>query len=78
MEFTEKEKELLYEIGLTQSSNMNFVVDVISCYKSNDTLYILIYYTEEIEFYTFDEMVAFITETLNNGLYVGKWQNLFR
>ena len=57
--FTNEEQEILYELGLNLDFNMDFQhykID-LSCYKSNDSLYHLLYVDEDIEFDNFEGMI---------------------
>lgn len=57
--FTNEQSEKLYGIGLNDDFEMGFESDKIdlSCYKSNDTLYHLLYDGGDCEFDNFDDMI---------------------
>lgn len=57
--FTNEEQANLYDFGLNADVNMDFSSNKIdlSCYKSHNTLYHLLYDGEDIEFNNFEDML---------------------
>jgi hypothetical protein len=75
--FTIKEQEKLYELGLNKDCDLEFAHNSIdlSCYKSDENYYHILYNGYDIDVDNFDELIKKIRKIMKKSISISELQN---